>query len=262
MNPKLSKQPVTYVLAQIKFTSIENIAEYVSKLQDSIRERFPHFQDVSMSAIQFKENSVASPMTWVQWHFIDKEKQTGIILDKQSIAIHTTDYTQYHSLISSFGKVIEQFYAILNISLFTRLGLRYINLIEEGLSDINSGLKGFQLSGTEFNEQKQYISQTQTTQQSQKGHVKIQATHVGNKELLGDNKFLLPFDLIDTVKVLSFKNLKEPQNDFLILDIDHFNNEQGDFEIKEILNQFDQLHETAYQVFCQAVGTTNLQNWK
>ncbi len=44
MHPKLSKSPLTYVLAQVKFTSIGDIEKYVPEFQDKIPDLFLHYQ--------------------------------------------------------------------------------------------------------------------------------------------------------------------------------------------------------------------------
>jgi uncharacterized protein (TIGR04255 family) len=262
MHNKLSKPPVTYVLAQVKISSIEKMKDYVPQLQDKIRSLFPHHQEMNISIIQWKEGQPTSS-TLKQWHFMDKEKRVGIVLDKQNIVIHTSDYEQFAPLLESFETVLTEFNEILDISLFTRLGLRYINLIDDGLSHIDRGLQGFRLEDNEFKED-QFLARSETTQINEEGVVKIQATHIGDKKITdGIQNIFVPPDLSDVANVLSFKKHKdrEPKGEFLILDIDHFSKEQGDFDVSEISAYFHKLQETIYRVFCQAVGKENLASW-
>jgi len=261
MHQKLSKSPITYVLAQVRFSTIQSIGDYIPKLQDEIRSFFPHFQKVNLQAIQLREDQQPISSVFNQWHFIDKDRQTGIILDNHSITIHTNQYSQFKPLIENLEKVLTRFNEILKIVLFTRIGLRYINLIENGLDNIDIGLRGFQLKATNFEIDK-FLTKTETTQLSNLGIIKIQATHVGNKEIISGTKNLyVPPDLVDAASVLTFQNYKVPDKDFLILDLDHFNEQQGDFDIDEILHNFKEFQEIIYQVFCNAVGEQNLKNW-
>ncbi len=263
MHPKLSKPPVTYVLAQIKFSIIENIASYIPQLQDKIRDIFPHYQEVNVQTVQLRGGQQPlNAAILTQWHFIDKEKYTGIILDKQSITIHTSRYEQFQPLLNILEQVVTRFHKILKLVLFTQLGLRYINCIEDGLDNMDPGLLGFQLTDGEFRKN-QFLMKTEITQLSQEGVVKIQATHVGDKKVIGSmQNILVPPDLASIANLLSFKPHSEPQQGFLILDLDHFSSIQGDFDIKEILNRLHRLQEVVYRVFCQAVGKTNLQAWE
>lgn len=263
MHPKLSKPPVTYVLAQVKFSNIENIESRIPELQEKIRGSFPHYQKVNIQTIQLIAGRQADLAALTQWHFMDKEKQTGIILDNQTITIHTSHHEQFQSLMDDFEKVATRFHEILNFSLFTRLGLRYINLIEDGLTNIDKGLQGFQLTGNGL-EKNQFLTKTETTTQcSQADFIKVQATRIADKKVIaGIQNVFVPPDLADIAKLLSFKHYKEPEQEFLILDIDHFNNGQSDFDVKEIVQRLHELHELVYKAFCQAVGQKNLANWK
>lgn len=261
MHPKLTKPPVTYVLAQIKFSSIEDIEKYVRKLQDKIRGAFPHYQPINTQTIQLRDDQQPTATTLTQWHFLDKKKQTGIILDKQTLTIHTSHYDQFKPFINELEKVATQFHKILNFSLYTRLGLRYNNLIEGDLTNIDAGLQGFQLRNNGFDEN-QFLTRTETTQRSKEGVIKIQATRIPDKKIIenSQNIFVSP-NLVDTAKLLSFAHYKTPKQELLMLDIDHFNNDQGDFDVKEILNHFNRLQDVIYLVFCKAIGEINLKNW-
>jgi len=262
MHQQLSKAPVTYVLAQVKFSSIENIASYIPQLQDEIRDLFPHYNILSIQAIELKNAQQPPDFTVLtQWHFIDKEKQMGIILDKQAIILHTNKHEKFQTLLSIFETIIARFNKVLKISLSTRLGIRYINLIEHGLQKVNIGLRGFQLLNNGFKED-QFITNTETTQFSQEGIIKIKSTLVKNKTVIGNTfNIFVPLDLVDTAKSLSFQHLTEPKNGFLMLDIDHFSDEQDDFDMANILNRFRQLQEGVYQAFCQSVEKENLKDW-
>lgn len=262
MHSKLSKPPVIYVLGQVRFSSIENIANYIPELQDRIRDIFPHFQKVNIQALQLREEG-QQPITTVynQWHFLDKNKQTGIILDGRSITLHTSQYNQFSTLRDHLEKTLILFNEVLKIALFTRVGLRYINFIEKNIDKIDKGLYGFLLKDEIFPKNK-FLTKTETTQASEHGIIKIQSTHVGNKDVIsGIKNVFVPPDLLDNANILFFPNRNEPENDFLILDLDHFNDQQGDFDVPEILLRTQELQEVLYLAFCNAVGPDLLKDW-
>jgi uncharacterized protein (TIGR04255 family) len=264
MHLKLSKQPVTYVLAQVKFSNIEEIGNSVPRLQEEIRHLFPHFQEINTQLIQVSLGQQANLVTGIQWHFIDKAKETGIILDKQSLTIHTSNHQQFQILLDSFENVIEKFHKILNFSLATRLGLRYINIIKikEYIDQIDTRLQGFLLEGGEF-EASNFLTTAETIQRSKAGTMKISATRIANKKFIPNiQNIFVPPDLVNNANLLSFKHHSEPEQEFLVLDMDHFNAEQSDFNVKTISSHLQTLQEIIYKAFRQAVGEKNLNNWK
>ncbi len=261
MYKKLIQSPLTYVLAQVKFTSIEGIEKYVPELQDKIRSLFPRHARAHSSVIQLNQDQEICTRQLVQWHFIDKTKQTGIILDKQTLTIHTTRYDRYDTLLAKLIVVIEQFHAILKFSLITRVGLRYINLIEEGLEQVEPGLRSFQLTENII-EPNQFLSKTETTQFSKAGIIKIQATYVGDRKIIGDLKnIFIPPDLTDVAELLVFTEHNQPEQQFLLLDLDHFNLNEHDCNTEKIAQIFSNLHQGISQGFRQAVGQENLKAW-
>lgn len=261
MHPQLSSSPLVYMLAQVKLTSIEKLEDFIPSLQERVRGTFPHYLPVSYQGIQFNQQGQLSHVNLKQWHFLDKGKQTGIVLDKQALTIHTSCYQQFQLIMDKFEKVLTSFHEIVKFSLFTRLGLRYINLIEEGLRDIGPGLQGFHLTGDLFKES-QFLSKAETTQYSKVGMIKLQATHIGDKTVIGDlPNICIPPDLSELVKPLTFQNYHEPQDNFLLLDLDHFSEVEEDFDVNRIIESFSGLHEGVYQSFCQAVGDRNLDSW-
>lgn len=85
----------------------------------------------------------------------------------------------------------------------------------------------------------------------------------GEKQSIGNIKnIFVPPELADVANVLSFKHHKEPQNGFLLLDIDHVQVEEKGFNLSDILNHYKELHQILYHVFCRAVGEENLKSWK
>jgi uncharacterized protein (TIGR04255 family) len=259
---KLSKPPLKYVLAQVRFSSIENIASMLPLLQDKIRADFPIQERVDINSIRLKEGRAPDVDIFTQWHFVDKERKTGIILDKQTLTIHTSKHVQFEQLLGTFAKVASLFHEILKFSLFTRLGLRYVNLIEDDVSKIDKGLQGFKLSGNEF-KKNSYITKTETIQRSIAGMMKVQAIKIEDvKNISGVQNIFVSPDLGDVAKLLSFEHYKKPKKKFVILDIDHFNDYRNDFKVEEIIQLFHTLHDPIYQAFRQAVGLENLNSWK
>ncbi len=261
MHHKLSKSPISYVLAQVQFPIIQSIADFIPRLQNSIREFFPHFQPITHHQIILLGDGQQSIVLLKQWHFMDKEKKTGILIDQQNLTIHTSHYEQFQPLLTRFETVLNHCCEILELTIFTRLGLRYINFIENGVQNVSQKLQGFQLEGAEFKDN-QLIKKVETIQHCKKGIMRIQATHLADKQAIeGAKNIFVPLDLGNLASLLSYENYREPKQAYLLLDFDHYNTEQGDFDIAEILNYFNFSQELIYQGFRQAVGLENLKIW-
>ncbi|MFN7096781.1 MAG: TIGR04255 family protein [Gammaproteobacteria bacterium] len=265
MHQKLATSPITYVLAQVIFTNIESISDYIPRLQDKIRELFPHFQTMNSQIIPLINGQQVMPSSNIQWHFIDKNKHTGIILDGRSITIHTSLYSNFEMLLDKFCQILKWGNEILKFGLITRTGLRYINFIANDLDKIEQHILGFKLNVDEDKDTlvpDKFLTKTETVQLSHCGVIKIQATHISDKASIAEirNTFITP-ELIDGASMLSFEHYKEPEKDFLLLDIDHFNDHQFEFDVEKIRNNFKQLQEVIYQVFCRAVGNNILAYW-
>ena len=261
MHQRLSKSPITYVLAQVQFSDIANIADYIPKLQDEIRPLFPLYQMVNIQTIQFRDGQqppVASVSS--QWQFMDKDKRTGIVLDSRSVSIHTSGYETFATLLKSLEKTLALFNKILKIALFTRIGLRYINFMDNNVDKVNSELRGFKLKNNDFMDDR-FLTKTETTQMSRFGTIKVQATHIGNREIVsGIKNIFVPPDLADIANFLLFEHRKLPDKGFLILDIDQFNAQQGNFDVSSISNRFQELHEVIYSAFRNAIGEEVLKD--
>lgn len=264
MHEKLSKSPITYVLAQIRFTNIESIEKYIPELQEAIRQQFPFFKKITIQAIDFRNSQQPMVSAVNQWHFMDKDSVTGIILDGASLGIHTSRYDQFPNLQKQLEHVLVEFNKILKISLCVRLGLRYINLIQSHLSMyVQPALLGFHLEKDSHFEKKNFLIRTELTQKSKSGIIKIKSSHVGSKDITPiDQNLFVPPDMANVADYLSFDHHKKPSDEFVIIDIDHFNEKNESFDVKEIIKNLVNLQDAVYNAFCSAVTPKALADWK
>jgi uncharacterized protein (TIGR04255 family) len=264
MHKKLSKPPLTYVLAQVKISAIENIKQYIPKLQDSIRKKFPIFDRIEIQNVEIKPSSKSyTPYTYStrQWNFKDKKSLTGIVLDSGTINIHTSKYEGFDEFMKQVEYVLAEFNKRLDIDLFTRIGLRYINIIDSNIDkNIQKNLLGFQ-SETHGD---QFLSKTETIQKTGNVYIKLRATHTGSNKIISniDNK-LVPPDLAANAGNLLFEHYKMPKDRYVMLDIDSFNDdlEPADFDVESIKTKIYKLHNNIYEVFSKAITSNAKKEW-
>lgn len=264
MHVKLSKSPITYVLIQIRFTNIEAMEKYVPELQEAIRQQFPFFKKVTIQAIDFRDGQQPMVSSVNQWHFMDKDSVTGIILDGASLSIHTSKYDHFPTLQKQLEHVLIEFNKILKISLCVRLGLRYINLIKNHLSAyVQPALLGFHLKSASYFDQKKFLNRTELTQKSKDGIIKIKSSHLGSKDITAsDQNLFVPPDMANFANFLSFDHHEKPKDEFVIIDIDHFDEKNEKFDVNEIIKNLTNLQDATYNAFCSAVTQKALDDWK
>jgi len=265
---QFKNSPLTYVLAQIKISPVLQIENYVPEVQEAIRKEFPILKKISVQTIEIKQNSENTSVRIVnQWHFANKQSTTGILIDSESIMIHISEYKSFRNLIDQFCAVLEKLSPILEIDLYLRTGLRYINFVKSFVSEfIIPELRGFYLEN-QNGFKKNYIAKTELLQETEQGLIKVQTSHISskntaNKEVL--NNIFVPLDLQQGASLLSFDLHKDknPEKDYFLLDIDHFSMKNSDFSIKNIKSNLNELHTGINRVFQTSFTEQAFCEWR
>jgi uncharacterized protein (TIGR04255 family) len=136
--------PLIEVVAQIRFPTILKItSQEPVDFQDSVRFEYPIFEasrnlqipvEFSNILTQFNSN-IASDLTY---EFKSEDLSWQISLDKNSITLVTNKYERYEKFIERFKHAVESFEKIYNPSFYSRIGLRYRDLIIRSKLNINS----------------------------------------------------------------------------------------------------------------------------
>ncbi|MEM7556621.1 MAG: TIGR04255 family protein [Cyanobacteria bacterium P01_A01_bin.84] len=127
--------PLIEVTAQIRFPTILKItSQQPVDFQDSVRFEYPIFEasrnlpipaEVSNLLTQFSPN-IASDLTY---QFKSEDLSWQLSLDKNSITLTTNKYERYEKFIEKFKNTVAIFENIYNPSFYSRVGLRYRDLI-------------------------------------------------------------------------------------------------------------------------------------
>jgi uncharacterized protein (TIGR04255 family) len=263
MTKKLTKSPLTYVLGQIKISPIIDIQRHIPVIQENLRKDFPKFNEIETLALNVQPHQKEVRVN-TQWHFYDKESSTGVLLEKDTIIFHTTNYYTFEKFAASLGKILKNLNEILNIGLYTRLGLRYINFVDENIEKfIQKLLLGFPLHFDDIKESNQGFHKTESVSKTKcDGILKLQATYTHVNQI-NKNDFILfvPPDLSPLAGLLTFIR-NEPKDRFFLLDIDHFILKNGvDFEVKEIIENFESLHAGISNAFLSAITSEAKTSW-
>ncbi len=105
----LERAPVVYTVAQVKFSTIESIGKKIPDLQDEFRKiGYPRLSHSDVVSLTFSMNAGMPETTRMpRWEFNDKDRHFGVVLGKDAISFHTTHYTSFEDLCSSFSAALR-----------------------------------------------------------------------------------------------------------------------------------------------------------
>lgn len=134
--------PLIEVVAQLRFPTILRIAsQQPVDFQDSIRFEYPIFEvsqnlqlptEISTLVTQFSSN-VNRDYIYI---FKSEDLNWQLSLNKDSITLVTTKYERYESFIARLKNAVAIFDKIYNPSFYSRVGLRYRDLIVRSKLDL------------------------------------------------------------------------------------------------------------------------------
>lgn len=267
MSKKLNNPPLIYVLIQVNISPIVSIAKFIPNLQETIRKDFPDIQEINVQVFNLLSGHAKTIEEKKRWHFRDKAKTTGIFIDLNNIFIHTSNYSTFDQIMEKYNKALSQFNNILDISLWNKLGIRYINLISNPKDEIQDKLQGFSLPFKGLIEE-QFITKTETLQKTQLGMIRIKASTFNDQENISIIERYIPPDLLDTANMLDFVQFTDKVSEtfnkkFTILDIDHFtiDSPSENFNCNEIITKLYSMHDVMDTAFKQAVTQQALEKW-
>ena len=253
----LSRSPLLLVLAQVRFSPILQMDKFIPAIQERLRgQGFPKFQAaMQATSIQVAAMSTVSQTPTVHWEFMDPEDKKSIVLGTESVAFTVTDYSTFEEFREGLQIALLTVQETVKLPLRTRIGLRYIDLVipKEGkrVSDyVRPEILGLLQDKLPLH-RLAYASQLLC--ESEIGKVILRCTHqIGGPVLPPD---LQLFRL--TLNKPLFLN-----QEFCILDFDHFTEEQADFDLATISTAFNNLHDVLDQSFRAAVTPEALKEWE
>ena len=253
---RLLNAPLVYVLAQVRTTPILKIADFVPEIQERLRKEYPRLNQQTTQALSFSPGATTPTIDNLhRWEFMDKAGTTGFILDNASLVLHTTDYPTFEPFIERLREGLTVLGEVVGISLVERLGLRYVDLIQdENGAEIDKyvpeSLRGIPLDDVSVD-----LAVTRTESKARTAVGQINVKYVQHAEGTA-----LPADLMPLS--LTFTKIPAKGKLFAHLDIDHFQTESIDFIPEDIVQRMWSLHDGTSKVFKAAVTGHALSKWR
>lgn len=130
----LPNGPLSLVLIQVQFSPIVKMKKYIPTFQDYIRKRgFPLYTPMVTEVVLVGPHGEPEKAAIEQWFFSSADTKQTIILDSEKITYQFFDVQSYSfdTFLHDFISIIKELDAIVDIALISRLGLRYVNSIQE-----------------------------------------------------------------------------------------------------------------------------------
>jgi len=129
--PKLPRAPLVLVVAQVRFSPIEDIDKYIPAIKAKLRTSYPYFDTCHLQQITMIDNGVQ--LSGIeQWFFTDRLKQTNLVLSKHSFAVNTVNYNTFDEYLPKVYSAMEEISTILNwadCATLEQVSLRYVDWI-------------------------------------------------------------------------------------------------------------------------------------
>jgi uncharacterized protein (TIGR04255 family) len=235
----LARAPLVRVLAQIRFPAILSIGDAVAvaSFQDRIRTKYPlNNKDI----VQRIEIGAAAPLEPAAvkaetiWRFQSRDEHWRASLASNFLALDTSRYTSRHEFLGRMADLIEALEQTLNPQITQRIGLRYINRIEnDAIKDVHKLIKPEILGPqqSEFGKAADHMM-TESLLQTEEG-----ALIHARWGILPAHATVDPFAL-EPVAAKSW-----------ILDFDMYSEAQGDFTRAALMPQLESYAKRIYAVF-------------
>ncbi len=246
---QLSNAPVVYVLSQVRFSPVLKMSDFIPDIQEKHRKKYPVFEEQTSQVLKI---GPAGPQasTETRWYLANPTQDTGFVITPGFVAFMTLHYSSFDNFLDQFRTVLVSLKEIADVSLVNRIGLRYIDFIEAGhglqLDDlVRREYFGFRMSGVD-----RVTHQQDTSCITSAGKMRMRL-------MRGNHSSVLPDDLDPVLRIRA-----APENvESIILDTDHFDETESEFDIERICDVTDSLHLQTSKAFQAVVTEEALEAW-
>ncbi|MCA9469658.1 MAG: TIGR04255 family protein [Nitrospira sp.] len=147
---RYEKTSLESVVCQLRFPPILKIdSELPSTFQEKIRDKFPHYEEVDQTS-NFPENVKKFfggdlvgniPLGPKSYNFKSDDEKWTVGLTRDFLAISTVDYNSWETFKDNLNGPLAALNEVYRPSFFTRIGLRYKDVIRKSKLNLSSDLK-------------------------------------------------------------------------------------------------------------------------
>lgn len=240
---KLDNQPLKFVLAEFRFSQVMQMAEYIPKLQEALRKKYPILDKSSEQSFHVQPGGVAVS-SLDSWTFVTANKKSAIAINQDRLVYFTAEYPRYEGFSAACREALDVLTSIVEPSLILRIGLRYGDLVmvseSEKISDLVDSHFTFPNCVTGLGRSQH--ERNETFIETAFGGLAIR-TFYGHHNLS-----CLP-DIQGLPVTIDYDSSVSER---MVLDFDHFWESQAEatsFEVDEVLSKLKGLHDISREAF-------------
>ena len=240
---KLNNQPLKFVLAEFRFSEVQEIEKYIPQLQEAWRKKYPLSQERIENVVNILGPNSFETRAAKRWSFISADQTNAIDVDTHRIIFYTSAYPRFEGFSEMCKEAIVTLKEIVDPALIFRIGLRYSDLIVVGEGETIEKLVQSQFA---FPGELSDIGVPK--QRTEDLYYETEIGLLVIRILYGEHNLSCLPDIQTlpvTIKTDSETSLR------MILDFDHIWNasKATDFDVDTILEILSQLHEKSRNAF-------------
>lgn len=240
---KLANQPLTFALAEFRFSPVLDIADYIPKVQGALRKKYPVSSNISAQVVEMQPSGVRLSQQ-DRWRFVSANKKSAVEIDQERLVYITSEYPRFEGFSEACEHALECLTNVVELGLLVRIGLRYSDLVKLNDGDALTDLIDHHFGAPECISQhgKLVNHSTHTVMTTAMGALIVRTMYGPHNHACLPDARELPV-LFDQTK---------DEDDRIILDFDHIweaKSESVNFRTEDALQKLDRLHETARAAF-------------
>jgi len=253
---KLARSPLILVLAQVKFSPILKVSDFVPDIQEVMRGReLTRYSGQKAQQVSFGPDLKAESIQ--RWVFSSRDQREAVILANDFVVYETSNYEVFGTFWDRFREILEVIKSKVKIDFAEQIGLRYVDLVRpadgrdasEFLRESIRGLSGEALNLDDSRLRHKFLIQAETGH----GTLLVKSFENYGKDFMSPD--LDPSDLRFPV---------EPSDDevYRILDFDHIYRGEINFDPDAIEDKLWALHAVTSKAFLAMVTEEAIEYWK
>ncbi|WP_161891593.1 TIGR04255 family protein [Pseudomonas juntendi] len=132
----LSKSPLKYVLASVRFAPWPLVAKKMDEIQDELRDVLPLMHHIKMEAPEGQQQGAGQ--THEAWMLADADKDYCVQFSKDQIIFFTTTYSSYQDFAAKNSRALKVLYKYMNFIDVHNAGVRYLDHIKPKIGETKS----------------------------------------------------------------------------------------------------------------------------
>lgn len=250
------------VLGQVRFSPILLMDRYVPEIQDELRRNgFPGYRQGVAEEVTWRfpadpsEEPVAETSSTPRWEFSTVDGTWRIVLTNNAVTLATSAYIRYEDPFEiRFKTALAAIDAQVGLQIVTRLGLRYVDLVQPAKGEsfeeyLQPWLLGRPPASVGLHDVYPYV---QTKGRTDAGYMIIRCVYT-------NAGYVIPPDLLDLG--LPVKRTVQAGEAVAILDLDHFFAGQLSFDVDGVMTRLADLHDSLDLAFRNSVTDHALEKW-